>query len=681
MKKLMKGNEAIAEAAIQAGCRYFFGYPITPQNQIPEYMSKRMPQVQGCFLQAESEVAAINMVYGAGGAGARVMTSSSSPGISLKQEGISYLVGAEVPCVIVNMVRGGPGLGSIQPAQSDYFQSTRGGGHGDYRMCVLAPGSVQEAVDLTQDAFDIADRYRNPVLVLGDGLIGQMMEPVDMEKATAYRPAENLPAKDWAANGHRPTEQAPRAIINSLFIDPQVLEAHGLALQAKYDEIARQECRWQEELLEDAQIVLVAYGTTSRIARSAMRRCRARGIKVGMVRPITLWPYPEAALRKTIPTAKAYLVVEMSMGQMVDDVRLAINGERPVHFYGRAGGMVPTVADVVAQIEILAGVEPIPPEICQVNVKSTLNDAAQKADEVAKAMSEKFNEFGQKINEALNNPEVSQKAEAAMGKVDAAMDTVGQKMDEASRKLTDALQSDGFRENAEAAIGKVQEAMGLMGQKLDEAGRKLTDALQSEELKEKAAAAAHTAEDWASTLGAKISQAFDGAGQQADAAASAAQDAVQKAAQDAAPVVENALDAAGEGVQKAADAAEKAADAAAVTAAQAAEQAKAAAGEAAKTAGETLEGVIGTIGSTLDAAGKKIVELVDSGDLKEKADEATQKAGEFAKNAAQTVKKSAGGLFGAIGKLFEGVKKDLKDIEAEQAAGKSPDDTQGKEGN
>ncbi len=642
MKKLMKGNEAIAEAAIQAGCRFFFGYPITPQNQIPEYMSKRMPQVQGCFLQAESEVAAINMVYGAGGAGARVMTSSSSPGISLKQEGISYLVGAEVPCVIVNMVRGGPGLGSIQPAQSDYFQSTRGGGHGDYRMCVLAPGSVQEAVDLTQEAFDIADRYRNPVLVLGDGLIGQMMEPVDMDKAAAYSPAADLPAKDWAANGHRHTEAAPRAIINSLFIDPQVLEAHGLALQAKYDAIAQRECRWQEEQLEDAQIVLVAYGTTSRIARSAMRRCRARGIKVGMVRPITLWPYPEAALRKTIPTAKDYLVVEMSMGQMVEDVRLAINGERPVHFYGRAGGMVPTVADLVAQIEKLAGVEPIPPEVCQVRVESTLNDAARKADEVAKAMNDKFNEIGQKISDALNNPEL--------------------------------------KEKAEAAIGKVDQAMGVMGQKLDEAGQKLTEALQSAELKEKAAAAAHTAEDWASTLGAKISQAFEGVGQKAEEAAGAAQDAVQQAAGQAAPAVEKALDAAGEGVQTAADTAAQAADAAAQAAAQATEQAKQTAGEAAKTAGETLEGLIGSIGSTLDAAGKKLGDMIESGELKEKAEEATQKAGEFAQNAAQTVKKGASGLFGAIGKLFEGVKKDLRDIEAEQEAGKSPDDTQGKEG-
>ena len=269
MKKLLKGNEAIAEAAIQAGCRFFFGYPITPQNQIPEYMSKRMPQVGGCFLQAESEVAAINMVYGAAGAGGRVMTSSSSPGISLKQEGISYIVGAELPCVIVNMVRGGPGLGSIQPAQSDYYQATRGGGHGDYRMCVLAPSSVQEAVTLTQEAFDIADRYRNPVMVLGDGLIGQMMEPVDMDEASNRKPAADLKPKTWAATGHVPTADSPRAVINSLYIDPQAMETHCQHLQAKYDAIEAAECRWQEEMVEDADIVLVAYGTTSRIARSA----------------------------------------------------------------------------------------------------------------------------------------------------------------------------------------------------------------------------------------------------------------------------------------------------------------------------------------------------------------------------------------------------------------------------
>lgn len=397
MKKLLKGNEAIAEAAIQAGCRFFFGYPITPQNQIPEYMSKRLPQVGGCFLQAESEVAAINMVYGAAGAGARVMTSSSSPGISLKQEGISYIVGAELPCVIVNMVRGGPGLGSIQPAQSDYYQATRGGGHGDYRMCVLAPSSVQEAVNLTQEAFDIADRYRNPVMVLGDGLIGQMMEPVDMEKAQNRQPAADLTDKKWAATGHVPTEDAPRAIINSLYIDPQVLERHCRKLEAKYDRIAAAECRWQEEMVEDAEIVIVAYGTTSRIARSAMRKCREQGVRVGMIRPITLWPFPEAAIRATIPTAKKYLCVEMSTGQMVDDVRLAVNGERPVAFYGRTGGMVPTVKELVEKIMEMNG--------------STLDDFARQVDHVVGAVGAKLDEVGKKLDEKLNSPEFVEKTE------------------------------------------------------------------------------------------------------------------------------------------------------------------------------------------------------------------------------------------------------------------------------
>ena len=401
MKKLMKGNEAIAEAAIQAGCRYFFGYPITPQNQIPEYMSKRMPKVGGCFLQAESEVAAINMVYGAAGTGARVMTSSSSPGISLKQEGISYMVGAELPCVIVNIVRGGPGLGGIQPAQSDYYQSTRGGGHGDYRMCVLAPCSVQEAVSLTQEAFDIADRYRNPVLVMGDGLIGQMMEPVDMEAAANRAPAEDLEEKSWAANGHKATAETPRAVINSLYIDPAVLEQHNLKLQAKYDAMAEAECRWQEEMLEDAEIVIVAYGTTSRIARSAMRKCREKGIRVGMLRPITLWPFPTEALQETLSTAQRYLCVEMSMGQMVDDVRLAINGQCPVDFYGRVGGMVPSVAELVEQIEA---------QHAQTLVGQVEGFAGQ-ISHAADSLGAKINDMGKKLDEKLNSPEVTQKTE------------------------------------------------------------------------------------------------------------------------------------------------------------------------------------------------------------------------------------------------------------------------------
>ena len=321
-KMLMKGNEAIAEAAIQAGCRFFFGYPITPQNQIPEYMSKRLPKIEGgCFLQAESEVAAINMVYGAAGAG------------------------------IVNMVRGGPGLGSIQPAQSDYYQSTRGGGHGDYRMLVLAPSSVQEAVELTQEAFDLADKYRNPVLIMGDGLIGQMMEPVEMPE---HKDRTDLPPKTWAATGWKPGCGRDRAIINSLYIDPAVLEKHVNRLYEKYAVMEQTECRWQEEMTEDADYVIVAYGTTARIARSAMRKLRAEGIKAGLIRPITLWPFPAAPIAKAADHAKAFLTVEMSMGQMVDDVKLAVEGKKPVHFFGRTGGIVPTVREIITEIEKLA---------------------------------------------------------------------------------------------------------------------------------------------------------------------------------------------------------------------------------------------------------------------------------------------------------------------------------------
>ncbi len=347
MRYLMKGNEAIAEAAIQAGCKFFFGYPITPQNQIPEYMAKRMPKVDGTFVQAESEVAAINMVYGAAGSGARVMTSSSSPGISLKQEGISYIAGAELPCVIINMVRGGPGLGGIQPAQSDYYQATRGGGHGDYRLCVLAPSSVQEAVELTQLAFDIADKYRNPVMVLGDGLIGQMMEPVEMPN---YKPAENLPDKKWATTGHKATEDHPRSIVNSLYINANELEVVNKRLEERYEAMSNNEVRSQCELTDDAQITLVAYGTTARICRSAMRLARAEGIKVGMIRPITLWPFPTKVIEKQAEVSDAFLTVEMSMGQMVDDVKLAVNGVKPVYFYGRTGGVVPEVKDVLNKI-------------------------------------------------------------------------------------------------------------------------------------------------------------------------------------------------------------------------------------------------------------------------------------------------------------------------------------------
>lgn len=344
----MKGNEALGEAAIQAGCRYFFGYPITPQNEIPAYLARKLPEVGGVFLQAESEVAAINMVYGAAGAGARVLTSSSSPGLSLKTEGISYIAGAELPAVIVNIVRGGPGLGGIQPAQSDYFQATKGGGHGDYRLVVLAPSTVQELVDLTMEAFDIADQYKNPVMILGDGILGQMMEPVEFNPPKK----RELPEKTWAttgAKGRKPN------VTNSLYMAAEDLERHNHKLQAKYKDITEKENRCEMFQTDDADIILVAYGTTARICKTAIQELRKEGLKVGLIRPITLWPYPDFAFEQTVDKAKAYMSVEMSCGQMVEDVRLAVNGKKPVHFYGRTGGVIPTPQEVAQKVRELAG--------------------------------------------------------------------------------------------------------------------------------------------------------------------------------------------------------------------------------------------------------------------------------------------------------------------------------------
>ncbi len=344
--RLMKGNEAIGEAAIVAGCRYYFGYPITPQTELMEYMAKRMPQVEGVFLQAESEIAAINMVYGAAGAGARVMTSSSSPGISLKAEGISYCAGAELPCVIVNIMRGGPGLGSIQPAQADYFQATKGGGHGDYRNIVLAPNSVQEMSDLTMLSFDLADTYRNPVMLLGDGALGQMMEPVKLvEKPLVSQ------EKPWAANGLG--ERTKPNVINSLYLKPEQLEAHNIHLQNKYQEIIKQECRWEEFSVEDAELIVVAYGITSRIARSAVDMAKRDGLKVGLFRPISLWPFPSERLFTLAEKTRAFLVAELSAGQMIEDVRLATRQMKPVHFYGRMGGMMPSSREIYNQINLI----------------------------------------------------------------------------------------------------------------------------------------------------------------------------------------------------------------------------------------------------------------------------------------------------------------------------------------
>lgn len=346
-KKFMAGNEAIAEAAVQAGCRYYFGYPITPQNEIGEYMSWRLPQVGGCFLQAESEVASIYMVFGAAGAGARVMTSSSSPGISLMQEGISYIAAAGLPCVIVNMMRGGPGLGGIHPSQSDYFQATKGGGHGDYHLLVLAPHTAQEAVSVTMLAFDLADKYRNPVMILGDGNMGQMMEPVE------FKPPEKTFAvkKDWATTG---AKGRTRNLIKTLYLDPTILEKRNLAIAQKLAEAVKNEVRFEPYMTEDAEIVIAAYGTVARIAKTAVRILREKGIKVGLLRPISLYPFPYQAFAQMAERTKAILVVEMSMGQMVQDVQLAVCGKSPVHFYSRVGGIVPSFDEIVAEVEKIA---------------------------------------------------------------------------------------------------------------------------------------------------------------------------------------------------------------------------------------------------------------------------------------------------------------------------------------
>lgn len=348
-KELWKGNEAIAEATIRAGCRAYFGYPITPQNEIPEYMSKHMPKAGGVFVQAESEIAAINMVYGASATGVRAMTSSSSPGISLKQEGISYLVGANLPAVIVNMMRGGPGLGTIQPGQADYFQATRSPGHGDGHMIVLAPSGIQEAADLIRDAFELADKYLTPVMLLADGMIGQMMEPI-IWKETSPLPEVDKP---WAADGR--DGDGKTHFVSSLRLESDVNERFVLSLKDRYAKIARDEVRYKSIGCENADLVIAAFGTTARIAQSAARKLDEEGLKVGLFRPITLWPFPYDALAEIAArdSVKAVLTVEMNLGQMHEDVRLAICGSKPTPFYGRTGGMVPEprhIADKVRDI-------------------------------------------------------------------------------------------------------------------------------------------------------------------------------------------------------------------------------------------------------------------------------------------------------------------------------------------
>ena len=346
-KVLMCGNEVLAEAAIMAGCRFYAGYPITPQNELPAYMSRRMPEVGGVFIQAESEISAINMVFGASLRGARAMTSSSSPGVSLKQEGISYLAGCELPGVIVNVMRGGPGLGNIAPSQSDYFQATKGGGHGDYHQIVLAPASLQEIVELTMLSFDLADKYRTPVMILGDGILGQMMEPVEFKKRTSAQVHKCI-RKDWVLDGCKGRE--PRKI-RSLLLEDGSLETFNRKLQKKYAEIKDKEVRCEILYGDDSDIVVVAYGTTSRISRNAVERLRSEGKKIGLLRPVSLWPFPEKQLKEIAKKAKSFLVVEMSCGQMIEDVKLSIDCKKPVHFYGRSGGGVPTEDEIIKEVE------------------------------------------------------------------------------------------------------------------------------------------------------------------------------------------------------------------------------------------------------------------------------------------------------------------------------------------
>lgn len=345
-KILMKGNEAIGEAAIRAGCRFYFGYPITPQSELTAYMAKKLLKMKDtAFVQAESEIAAISMVYGAAATGARTMTSSSSPGISLKQEGISYIACAELPCVIVNIQRGGPGLGSIQPGQADYFQATKGGGHGDYHLIVLAPSSVQELVDLTMDAFDLADKYQNPAMILGDGLIGQMMEAVEFKK----RKKVDLPdKKGWALTGCKGRKKYCIVPFN---LDPYEMEKVNFKIQEKYNKLKEKEVRYEAVNLDNVDLIIVAYGTVARIVKTVIDNAKKEGINIGLIRPITLFPFPEIIISEASEKVNKFLVVEMSLGQMVEDVKLAVNGKAEVNFYGRVGGVVPTQSEILTEIK------------------------------------------------------------------------------------------------------------------------------------------------------------------------------------------------------------------------------------------------------------------------------------------------------------------------------------------
>ncbi len=348
-KVLMKGNEAIAEAAIRSGCRHYFGYPITPQTEIAAYMAKRMPKIGGTFLQAESEISAINMVYGVASAGLRAMTSSSSPGVSLKQEGISYLVGCDLPALIVNVQRGGPGLGGIQPSQSDYFQATKGGGHGDYHLIVLAPASVQEMADLTAKAFDLADKYRMPAMLLADGTIGQMMEPVELPEDMSGPKYD----KPWAVRGTE--NKREHNIINSLYLVPEQLEVKNFERYKKYAEVEKNEALCEEYMTEDADVCVVAFGIAARVSKNAIDAARAKGIKAGLIRPITLWPFPSENIAKMADRVKGFISVELSMGQMIEDIRLAESCKKPVKLCNRVGGMIPSPEEVLKAIEDMEG--------------------------------------------------------------------------------------------------------------------------------------------------------------------------------------------------------------------------------------------------------------------------------------------------------------------------------------
>ena len=347
-KVLMKGNEAIAEAAIRAGCLHYFGYPITPQTELAAYMAKRMPKIGGVFLQAESEIAAINMVYGVSSAGKRVMTSSSSPGVSLKQEGISYIAGADLPALIVNVQRGGPGLGGIQPSQSDYFQATKGGGHGDYHLIVLTPASVQEMADLTGLAFELADKYRMPAMLLADGTMGQMMEPVELPETEPV-----MIDKPWAVTGTK--MERKHNIVNSLYLVPEQLEQKNIERFERYKVIEENEARYESFMMDDAEICVVAFGIAARVSRNAVVQARKEGIKVGMIRPITIWPFPKAPLAQAADKVNSFISVELSMGQMIEDIKLATECRKPVELCYRVGGMIPSPEQVYESIKKAAG--------------------------------------------------------------------------------------------------------------------------------------------------------------------------------------------------------------------------------------------------------------------------------------------------------------------------------------